>query len=202
MATSLKKAGSALRKSIRSKRYTMFEAKENNCVDSPSKFTKKVTEEEDKKEQEMDTTTSTSSSTLQKTNRMRQSMRQAVGTIRHKLRMSTRKHHVRLSEVPTPKRRHSIGGVRKGKDVKMSSPFRIETPGRSSDRNRIKTCLSMETPTRLRREVEELTSNMTALSTLTPNTLQARRTRRSPPMTNGSLKTSAATRKRIQTDIY
>ena len=32
----------------------------------------------------------------------------------------------------------------------------------------------METPTRLRREVEALTSNMQALSTLTPNTLHAR----------------------------
>ena len=33
----------------------------------------------------------------------------------------------------------------------------------------------METPTRLRREVEALTANMQALAALTPNTLQSRR---------------------------
>ncbi|GFO01142.1 hypothetical protein PoB_002764700 [Plakobranchus ocellatus] len=126
------------------------------------------------------------------------SMREAVGTIRQKFRMSTRRLARLQSQTPpgkVGKRRHTLGG----KDVKMSSPFRIDTPNSKEP----KACFSMETPTRLRREVEALTSNMQALSALTPNTLHARsKTRKGSPLTNGSLKTPRPTRSRVARDIY
>ncbi|XP_005111926.1 uncharacterized protein LOC101861700 [Aplysia californica] len=235
MASNLRKAGSAIRKSFRSRRYAMFDTKENDyIVDSPSRFRTRTHSDSEAAEDncgrgvnvEEDAANTTAPAVgLRRGTSMTQSMRQAVGTIKQKLRMSTRRHS-RLGENQSPsrggRRRHSLGGVRKSKNIKMSSPFKIDTPSRASTRNGIKTCLSMETPTRLRREVEALTSNLQALSTLTPNTLHARRSTRqsspltltngslrtqktprlTPPLTNGSLKTPRSSRRRITTDIY
>lgn len=91
----------------------------------------------------------------------------------------------------TPTRK---GGYR---EVKMYSPFGIDTPPRKRTPVGIRTrpmWHDVETPTRLRKEVEDLTANMQALINLTPQTLKSRSvSRRSLPMasplTNGSLKT-------------
>ncbi|GFR68371.1 hypothetical protein ElyMa_002019500 [Elysia marginata] len=67
--------------------------------------------------------------TIKRSASVTQSMREAVGTIRQKFRMSTRRLTRLQSQTPpgrAGKRRHTMGG----KDVKMLSPFGIETPKR------------------------------------------------------------------------
>ncbi|XP_052231492.1 uncharacterized protein LOC127844954 isoform X4 [Dreissena polymorpha] len=93
----------------------------------------------------------------------------------------------------TPTRR---GGYR---EVRMYSPFSIETVNpspagfRQGRRNK---WFDIETPTRLRKEVEDLTANMQALINLTPNTLKSRASRRSlnQPATPSTLKTQSSKR--------
>ncbi|XP_033747368.1 uncharacterized protein LOC117332530 [Pecten maximus] len=136
------------------------------------------------------------------------SVREAVGSLKQKFRVSTRKLKRLTNDTKSPS---PTKGVRHGNrtsgrtpprpvhhDVKMYSPFLIDTPSTSRTPTRLRTSTStrwtdnMETPTRLRREVEALTSNMQALATLTPGGLQQRpKTRRSTisPLTNGSLRT-------------
>ncbi|KAL3856717.1 hypothetical protein ACJMK2_011440, partial [Sinanodonta woodiana] len=112
------------------------------------------------------------------------SVRDAFGTIRQKLRKSTRQRK-RLQNDSTfisPSRRGNKAASRtptRGDyhDVKMYSPFTIDTPEKKVKPRRIKTCAhwyDMETPSRLKREVEDLTANMQALVSLTPGTLQSR----------------------------
>ncbi|KAI8739337.1 hypothetical protein BgiBS90_035491 [Biomphalaria glabrata] len=213
MASNIKKAGSVIRKSFRSRRYALLDLKENNNIDmSPNKDDIKLNQT--RRMRRDDSKTSTSGNDSHNDNELNedtkssnpkglrrssvtQSMREAVGTIRQKLRMSTRRSRVNVTPSKVGKRRHSLGAG----DVKMSSPFKIDTP--RSNKIHGKSCLSMETPTRLRREVEALTANMQALSALTPNTLHARSTaRKTTPLTNGSLKTPRSSRRRITTDIY
>ncbi|XP_059146976.1 uncharacterized protein LOC131934848 [Physella acuta] len=215
MASNIKKAGSVLRKSFRSRNYSMFDIKENEHAhkSNGSGDSSVKTPKENFRQRTLESTSSSSGdefdldkpSTDQKSitlkrSKVTQSMRDAVGTIRQKLRMSTRRSRLHTTPTRVGKRRHTLGG----NDVKMSSPFKIDTPSRST-RNSQKTCLSIETPTRLRREVEALTANMQALSALTPNTLHNRTrgsTRKTPPLTNGSLKTPRSIRRRITTDIF
>lgn len=206
MASNLKKAGSALKKSFRQRRYLSLELDENTYTDaSPQKGTFKKTEEKEcsypEVAQDDGNETVTYKTSLKRAVSVTQSMREAVGSIRQKFRMSTRRLTRLQSHTPpgrAGKRRHTMGE----KDIKMLSPFRIETPTRRDSKGP-KSCFSMETPTRLRREVEDLTSNMQALSALTPNTLHARtRARRNSPLTNGSLKTTRTNRRHITTDIF
>ncbi|KAK3771336.1 hypothetical protein RRG08_024292 [Elysia crispata] len=213
MASNIRKAGSALRKSFRHRRYLSLELDETIYTESsPQRGNYRKTNEDSKcrsstssspisASQNNPNETLSNRTTIKRGASMTQSMREAVGTIRQKFRMSTRRLTRLQSQTPpgrAGKRRHTLNG----KDVKMFSPFGIETPKRT-DGSGPKSCLSTETPTRLRREVEALTSNMQALSALTPNTLHARaRARRDPPLTNGSLKTPRANRRRITTEIY
>ncbi|CAL1543013.1 unnamed protein product [Lymnaea stagnalis] len=214
MASNIKKASSIIRRSFRTKRYALLDIKENCYTDvSPQKTGSSSKQDSlptfrqsrvgssssNDENQTSEKTSSQSERGLRRSN-VTQSMRDAVGTIRQKLRMSTRRSRVNITPTRAGKRRHTLAGH----DVKMSSPFKIDTPSKSRQgRSQIKTCLSMETPTRLRREVEALTANMQALSALTPNTLQTRaNARKTPPLTNGSLKTPRSSRKRITTDIF
>ncbi|RUS89756.1 hypothetical protein EGW08_002459 [Elysia chlorotica] len=214
MASNIKKAGSALKKSFRQRRFlSSLELDENVYTDAspragsyrkmkdsrsgPSSSSSPVPASQMNEDE-----TTNNRTTVKRGASMTQSMREAVGTIRQKFRMSTRRLTRLQSQTPPGRagktRRHTLGG----KDVKMLSPFGIETPRRSGSSDP-KSCLSMETPTRLRKEVEALTSNMQALSALTPNTLQARaRARRDPPLINGSLKTTRSKRRSVTTDIY
>ncbi|KAK0047546.1 hypothetical protein Bpfe_023098 [Biomphalaria pfeifferi] len=209
MASNIKKAGSVIRKSFRSRRYALLDLKENNNIDmSPNKDDIKLNQTRRMRRDDSKTSANDSHNELNEDTKssnpkglrrssVTQSMREAVGTIRQKLRMSTRRSRVNVTPSKVGKRRHSLGAG----DVKMSSPFKIDTP--RSNKIHGKLCLSMETPTRLRREVEALTANMQALSALTPNTLHARSTaRKTTPLTNGSLKTPRSSRRRITTDIY
>ncbi|KAH9525841.1 hypothetical protein Btru_002521 [Bulinus truncatus] len=193
MASNIKKASSVIRKSFRSRRYALLDVKENNYIDmSPQKVENKSRQSyrmrrDDSKSSNEEKSEKTSEQKGLRRSAVTQSMRDAVGTIRQKLRMSTRRNRANITPSKVGKRRHSMGAG----DVKMSSPFKIDTP--RSSRVNGKSCLSMETPTRLRREVEALTANMQALSALTPNTLHARSNNRKTPLTNGSLKTPRST---------
>ncbi|XP_060561104.1 uncharacterized protein LOC132720886 [Ruditapes philippinarum] len=159
---------------------------------------------------------SKSQSNFRRNSSVTQSVRDVVGTIRQKLKKSTRQRK-RLQDginspmSPTARSRKSSKKIQakttKGgyREVSMYSPFQIETP-----KSRAKMGIrarprwhDVETPTRLRKEVEDLTANMQALVNLTPGTLQTRsRSRRSlqclSPITNGSLKTPRAGRRREQ----
>ncbi|KAK6190752.1 hypothetical protein SNE40_002547 [Patella caerulea] len=188
-----------LRFSIRGRRYSILEGKENYYFNTP-KYNKRSSAGE--------VTDHTNDNDLptRRGSKVTQSVRDAMGTLRQKFRMSTRR-RVRLQSAKSPKtpsRRRSLrlSSVTPQKDVKMLSPFCIDTPNkiRCGTRQR-QQCVSLETPTRLRKEVEALTANMQALSALTPNTLRERSiARRTSPLTNGSLKSRQARRK-IETTI-
>ena len=92
MTSTLKKAGSAIRRSIRSRRYATFDAKENNYTDSPSNFRRmqsapgildvagaQVSDEMD----HSGPRSAERPTHLQRSATVTQSMRQAVGTIRN-----------------------------------------------------------------------------------------------------------------------
>ncbi|BFZ04314.1 hypothetical protein BsWGS_07353 [Bradybaena similaris] len=195
MASNIKKAGSVIRKSFRSKRYTTSE-KENNTSQlstaETSRYRARTLSASTWSDSEnADTSTLANPGTppartqvvgLKRGASMTQSMRDAVGNLRQKLRMSTRRSRINVTTVGT--RRHTIGG----REARLNSILKASSP--RSGHAHIKTSLSVETPTKLRREVESLTSNMQALNALTPNTTDGRiRTRKSPPLTNGSLRT-------------
>ncbi|XP_052798148.1 uncharacterized protein LOC128230148 [Mya arenaria] len=163
---------------------------------------------------------------LRRNTSVTQSVRDVVGTFRQKIRKSTRQrkrlqHSLSSPCTPvngksktskkTPTRR---GGYR---EVKMYSPFSFETPESSPlgfrEARRAK-WVDVETPTRLRKEVEDLTANMQALVSLTPNTLKSRASRRSlhqknspqtissKPETSSSRKVRVtAVRRNIETDV-
>ena len=85
MASNIKKAGTALRKSFRQRRYLSLELDENNYIDaSPQgRFRKtKGDSSSNAASQNNGTETSTKRSTLKRGANMTQSMREAVGTIR------------------------------------------------------------------------------------------------------------------------
>lgn len=156
---------------------------------------------------------------FERNSNLTKSVREAMGSLKQKFRVSTRKLKRLTNETRSPS---PSKGVRRGNktslrtpprpanhEVKMYSPFLIDTPSTSRTPSRLRTSTSsrwtdnMETPTRLRREVEALTSNMQALATLTPGGLQQRpKTRRSTisPLTNGSLRrpTGERSSERIQ----
>ncbi|KAK7088046.1 uncharacterized protein [Littorina saxatilis] len=195
----------ALRSSIRRRRYSMFEQKENDYIHTPK--SKRATSEECGTEKKVSSSFSDpsrrESAIFRRGSQVTRSVRDAVGTIRQKFRTSTRRLKPLREYNTTPSRSTNRKKGANGEEVDMYSPFHIETPGRAagrvSRRSNIRTVVSLETPTRLRREVEALTANMQALATLTPNTLQSRR--KSPPLTNGSLKTPRSARRRITTNL-
>ncbi|KAL8624706.1 hypothetical protein ACOMHN_038252 [Nucella lapillus] len=193
----------ALRKSVSRRRYSMFEQKENDYI--YTQRSKRASSEEPENETRHDDGSSANvpsrrhSAIFRRGSKVTRSMREAVGTIRQKFKTSTRRlKPLQESRTSTPVR---SSARKSGKEVNMYSPFRIETPGKTTGRvarrSNIRTVANLETPTRLRREVEALTANMQALSALTPNTLQARR--KSPPLTNGSLKIPRSARSRLAT---
>ncbi|XP_076434931.1 uncharacterized protein LOC143274858 [Babylonia areolata] len=197
----------ALRSTISRRRYSMFEQKENDYINTPR--SKRAASEEPENETRRNLASANGSvpsrrhsAIFRRGSQMRRSMRDAVGTIRQKFKTSTRRlKPLQESQTSTPTR---SSARKNGREVGMYSPFRIETPGRTTGkvarRSNIRTVASLETPTRLRREVEALTANMQALSALTPNTLHTNRSaRRSPPITNGSLKTPRSARRRLPT---
>ncbi|KAL5016508.1 hypothetical protein ScPMuIL_006097 [Solemya velum] len=200
----------ALQFSFRGRRYGVLETKENvpeklNRNDrrkSESDFRKRQTKMEEDRNRN-------TGGNLRRSTSSRLSLRDAFGTIRQRLRTSTRR-RLRLkdtsSAVKTPPRRSPRH------TAKMYSPFDIDTPGRMPPMGRRGNpkWRDAETPTRLRREVEALTCNLQALSTLTPNTLRERAMTRRSPHTSGSIqkrksprcvqKTQA--RRRIETTVY
>uniref|UniRef100_A0A0B7BTD3 Uncharacterized protein n=1 Tax=Arion vulgaris TaxID=1028688 RepID=A0A0B7BTD3_9EUPU len=221
MTSNIRKASSMIRKSFRSRRRATFDCKENinsSITTSVSSIDVNNTKLENERFRARNLSTSVSSSEaigdvstmvnpgsppvlsqshwLRRGTSMTQSMRDAVGTFRQKLRMSTRRGRLHITPSRVGTRRHTIGG----REAQLRAPVKASTPGKSG-RTHIKTCLSLETPTKLRREVESLTSNLQALNALTPNTLESRfRTRKSPPVTNGKTPRSAGKRK--MTEIY
>ncbi|KAK3084313.1 hypothetical protein FSP39_011483 [Pinctada imbricata] len=207
------------------KRYNLFKGKENTYFHTPNP---KVRTETEATRRTKNQNQGEGNGFLRRNTSLTRSVRDAVGTIRQRIRSST-KRRVRLKDgisspatakVTKKTKRTATGSTphntRTYRDIKMYSPFQIETPKqmtgiRTSARPRIVD--NMETPTRLRREVESLTQNMQALATLTPNTLEQRvRTRRmsKSPLTNGSLQVSHGTRvshrlqakRRIDTFMY
>lgn len=160
--------------------------------------------------------------TLQRNTSFTKSLRDVAGTVRQKLRRSTRRRK-RLQESyaasPVPssfkKGKHKRTPTHSGgyRQVKMYSPFGIETPKshpREGGLRQRPRWHDVETPTRLRREVEELTANMQALVALTPNTLmtrsQSRRQLGDSPATTGRLRTrqriaTPQVRRQIQTTL-
>ncbi|KAH3891851.1 uncharacterized protein LOC127856444 [Dreissena polymorpha] len=127
---------------------------------------------------------------LRRQTSLTQSVRDVVGTFKQKLKKSMRQRkrlQHGLSSPVTPgsmkaKSRRTPthrGGYR---EVRMYSPFSIDTfkPSPAGFRQgRRNKWFDIETPTRLRKEVEDLTANMQALINLTPNTLKSRASRRS-----------------------
>ncbi|ESO96295.1 hypothetical protein LOTGIDRAFT_239349 [Lottia gigantea] len=199
-----------LRFSIRGRRYSVLEGKENYYFNTP-KYNKKNSavdlNQNDNAAKQDEVELESCDYNLKRGSKSTRSVRDVVGNLKQKFRMST-KRRVRLQDAKsprTPSRRRSLrlGGVTPKGDVKML-PFGIDSPSsriRCGTRQRHQ-CVSLETPTRLRKEVESLTANMKALSALTPNTLRERTiARRTSPLTNGSLKTRCARRK-IETSVY
>ncbi|XP_014770094.1 uncharacterized protein LOC106869084 [Octopus bimaculoides] len=106
---------------------------------------------------------------------IRKTVVDAVGTLRRKISSTAqlmsqgsmadigRRRSLRIASRTPPRCTHGINSI--------YSPFTFETPEkRKAER---KWC-DIETPTKLRREVEALTSDMQALASLTPNTLRSR----------------------------
>ncbi|KAK3591500.1 hypothetical protein CHS0354_031607 [Potamilus streckersoni] len=189
----------ALRLPWKGKRYAVVDGKENEGCNATPKSKRN-------KEQESVTVrplleNGNRPMHLRRSTSLTGSVRDALGTIRQKLRKSTRQRKRLQNDLKfTPSRRSNRATSRtptRGdyRDVKMYSPFTIDTPEKNIKPGRMKTCpqwYDMETPSRLKREVEDLTANMQALVSLTPGTLQSRSHRRHSsmsPITNGSLRT-------------
>ncbi|CAG5114871.1 unnamed protein product [Candidula unifasciata] len=209
MASNMKKAGLVIRKSFRSKRYAAWE-KENmskSVTTADGETTGETSQYRARslstsawsgEDENGDTSTLANPGTpaatrsqiwLKRGTSMTQSMRDAVGNLRQKMRMSTRRSRLNVTVTKVGTRRHTLGG----RDAHLHSAAKVSSP-----RSRVKTSLSVETPTRLRREVESLTANMQALNALTPNAMEGRtRTRKAPPLTNGSLKTPRVSHRRV-----
>lgn len=218
-----------LRKSIRlpwksGKRYNVLEGKENTYFNTPKPNRRRHSIDG---AQNIPQPNMTQEPKLQRNTSLTRSVRDAVGTLRQKFRSSTRQRKRLREEKPatslrkTKKTTKSAGKTPtkiQYREVKMYSPFAIETPGKKTPRG-IRTVTQTrawkeqyETPTRLKREVESLTANMQALTALTPNTLQDKAARRKSPITNGSLRTRAirnsstpvrkTPRKQIHTFVY
>ncbi|XP_061188404.1 uncharacterized protein LOC133196546 [Saccostrea echinata] len=200
------------------KRYNIMEGKENSYYNTPNSKINHTVENDDEEVQPR---------RLRRNTSLTKSVRDVVGTLRQKIKTSTKrrmrfKDHDEIasptrskitkqkkskcfSKIPaTPK---SMKNTIVYREVKLYSPFQIETPPaktppgiRTSTRTRAQ-LHQLETPTRLRREVESLTANMQALATLSPNDLQQRTTRQrgKSPLTNGSFqRTGIRTSLRIQ----
>ncbi|BFZ19015.1 hypothetical protein BsWGS_22054 [Bradybaena similaris] len=219
MASNIKKAGAVIRNSFRTKRYSMFDAKENNYILSPKKaevnnnnggvvrfkirgLASSKSGSASSADDRDNVSPRTSKPKLKRTTSVTQSMRLAVGTLKQKLKKSSK----RSQQQATPKKASTRSSSVGSEEVRLYSPFKIDTPSVECRKNRMKVfknksvCsnANLETPTRLRREVESLTANMQALSALTPNTLHNRcRARRSSPNNSKTLRTPRSTRKRI-----
>ncbi|XP_062569226.1 uncharacterized protein LOC134231305 [Saccostrea cucullata] len=199
------------------KRYNIIEGKENSYCNTPNSKINHTVENDDEVQPRR----------LRRNTSLTKSVRDVVGTLRQKIKTSTKrrmrfKDHNEIasptqskitkqkkskcfSRIPTTPK--SMKNTIVYREVKLYSPFQIETPPaktppgiRTSTRTRVQ-FHQMETPTRLRREVESLTANMQALATLTPNDLQQRTTRQrgKSPLTNGSFqRTGIRTSLRIQ----
>ncbi|CAC5382632.1 unnamed protein product [Mytilus coruscus] len=220
--TNIKNRMDTLRKSFRlpwktGKRYNVLEGKENTYFNTPKPSHRRQSSEG----QIQNIQQNNKESRFKRNTSLTRSVRDAVGTIKQKFRSSTRQRKRLHDDKPTtPLRKTKKTTQSAGKtsnqmayrDVKMYSPFTIETPRkhkgiRTVTQSRACRQEQFETPTRLKKEVEALTSNMKALAALTPNTLQDRASRRKSPITNGSLKTrttrtSMTARKQIHTFVY
>ncbi|XP_067683390.1 uncharacterized protein [Haliotis asinina] len=199
----------ALRMSIRGKRYSVLDGTQTDYFSTP-KYAKR-------RNSDGDSPNSDDRGEVRlprRGSKVTQSVRDAVGNIRQKFRMSTRR-KMRLKEkkglsprTPTRAGKRTVGKTPPYRNTKIYSPFYIETPKElvKAPRNgpRMGKGQMVETPTRLRREVEALTANMQALAALTPTTLRDRAKTRRPasPITNGSLKVRTQARRRIETTVY
>ncbi|KAL4223552.1 hypothetical protein ACF0H5_017022 [Mactra antiquata] len=207
-----------LRNAMPNRRYNSMSGKENRgYAETPnSKMTK----------EKPSTTNSNQMDTedrvyLRRNSSLTQSVRDVVGNFRQKLKKSTRQRkRLGQSSPATPASRYKKNGkgkrtpTRRGgyREVKMYSPFNIEmTNGTPRQRTPLGIRTrpmwhDVETPTRLRKEVEDLTANMQALVNLTPGKLQTRSSSRrslqiTSPLTNGSLKTPRSSRKVVITSV-
>lgn len=216
-----------IRKSFRlpwktGKRYNVLEGKENTYFNTPKPAKPTVKHSQRRRSLDGQNVQTENAGRLRRNTSLTRSVRDAVGSLKQKFRSSTRqRRRLRDDKPPTPlhktKKTTKSAGKTPNKlayrDVKMYSPFTIDTPRRNTPRG-IRTVSQsiawqeqFETPTKLKREVEDLTANMQALSALTPNTLQDRCARRKSPITNGSLKprttrTGMSARKEIHTFVY
>ena len=187
-------------------KYGMMEGKENaGYTGTPSNPRLK------RSRSARDTRQSESLPHLRRNTSVTQSVRDVVGTVRQKLKKSTRQRK-RLQDGGSPvtpgfKKSKAAGKktpTRRGgyREVRMYSPFGIDTPDRRESKMgrplRMKWS-DVETPTKLRKEVEDLTANMQALVALTPPTLQTRaQSRRSialSPSNSNNKKSSKGSRK-------
>lgn len=212
-----------LRKSFRlpwktGKRYNILEGKENSYFNTP-----KPTHRRQSSDGQLQNVKTEDCGKLRRNTSLTRSVRDAVGSIKQKFRSSTRQRkRLQENKLSTPLRKTKKTAQSAGKtpnkqtyrDIKLYSPFTIESPRRNTPRG-IRTVLQskacrlehFETPTKLKKEVEDLTANMQALAALTPNTLHERSARRKSPMTNGSLRTrpirpTTTARKQIHTFVY
>ncbi|GAB1607895.1 uncharacterized protein LOC115224445 [Argonauta hians] len=183
----------SFRATRRTRRYLSLREKENRLLATPE-YVKKRPEIEDRVDDECPQCTqntqahrgirsvrvlrgsSLSNAQFSRSASVRKTVIDAVGTLKKKISSTaqlmsqgsmadiTRRRSLRIASNTPPSRcTHGINSV--------YSPFTFETPDkRKADR---KWC-DIETPTKLRREVESLTSDMQALASLTPNTLRSR----------------------------
>ncbi|KAK7455726.1 hypothetical protein BaRGS_00039466 [Batillaria attramentaria] len=135
----------ALRSSLRRRRYTMFEQKENDYIHTP-KSKRSASEEPEERGASSDPetrTTNRQSAMLRRGSQVRRSVRDAVGIIRQKFKTSTQRlaplRESRVAAASTPSR---VSRRQSQKEVPIYSPFHIETPtraGRVARRNNIRT---------------------------------------------------------------
>lgn len=205
------------------KRYNVIKGKENSYYNTPNP---KIDDTIDDCVQE-----DIPPRRLRRNTSLTRSVRDVVGTLRQKIKSSTKRRmrfndhdeitsptHSTITKQRKSKRKPTTPKQTKNtiayREVKLYSPFQIETPPtktppgiRTSTRSRMQ-FHQMETPTRLRREVESLTANMQALATLSPNDLKQRTTRQrgKSPLTNGSfqrmgIRTSLRLQQKMETNL-
>lgn len=204
-----------LRSAIPSSRNNVMEGKENKGYTETPHSKRRSNSKDNRKSaslsEKLPSMPSSRSEVFRRNSSVTLSVRDVVGNFRQKLKKSTRQRkrlqdghespvisafrmRKNKSSKRTPTRK---GGYR---EVKMYSPFTIETPKTPQGIRTRPIWHDVETPTKLRKEVEELTANMKALVNLTPRTLQTRAASRrsllsASPLTNGSLKTPKSNRK-------
>ncbi|XP_064613043.1 uncharacterized protein LOC135476837 isoform X2 [Liolophura sinensis] len=186
----------ALRFSLKGRDYDFLESKENDYFSTP-KFLRRQSDKFEMPESERKVLQSKAANAMNSRRSLRltrstsvtTSFRDAMGTLKQKIRKSTRR-RMRLKTVadspmtPASLRRSSrIAGMnsplpKARSEVKLYSPFEIDTPSpkcysQSASHLQIRQ-EQYETPGRIRHEVEALTQNMQALATLTPQTLRSR----------------------------